>query len=122
MSDPGFLERAIAEPKWDANKLYIFYFSEKLYYIKENLVPMGGARGGLSPTPAVADLHSKILDARPPPGGPNSFNFMQFLGNFGKIVCWRPPGELATHLGEKSWICHCPASPGSPIPPPSDYQ
>ena len=29
-----------------------------------------------------------------PPGGPNSFNFMQFLGKFGKIVCWRPPGEL----------------------------
>ena len=32
---------------------------------------------------------------RAPPGGPNSFNFMQFLGKFGKIVCWRPPGELA---------------------------
>ena len=30
------------------------------------------------------------------PGGPNSFNFMQLLGKFGKIVCWRPPpGELA---------------------------
>ena len=29
-----------------------------------------------------------------PPGRPNSFNFMQFLGNFGKIACWRP------HLGE----------------------
>ena len=42
----------------------------------------------------MADLHSKILDARPP-GGPNSFNFMQFLGKFGKIVCWHPPGELA---------------------------
>ena len=27
-------------------------------------------------------------------GGPNSFNFMQILGKFGKIVCWRP------HLGE----------------------
>ena len=35
-------------------------------------------------------------DARPPlPGGPNSFNFMQFLGKFGKIVCWRPLRELA---------------------------
>ena len=43
---------------------------------------------------AVADLHSKILDA--PPRGPNSFNFMHFWGKFGKIVCWRPPpGELA---------------------------
>ena len=26
-----------------------------------------------------------------PPGGPNSFNFMQFLGKFGKIVCWHLP-------------------------------
>ena len=44
-------------------------------------------------TSTVADLHSKILDARPP-GGPNSFKFMQFLGKFGKIVCWRPLGEI----------------------------
>ena len=35
------------------------------------------------------------------PRGPNSFNFMQFLGNFGKIVCWRPPPEgWRPHLGE----------------------
>ena len=38
---------------------------------------------------AVADLHSKILDAHPPPGL-NSYNFMQFLGKFGKIVCCPP--------------------------------
>ena len=37
---------------------------------------------------------------RTPPGGPNSFNFMQFLGNFGKIVCWRPPGSWRPLLGE----------------------
>ena len=38
----------------------------------------------------------KFWTRAPPPGGPNSFNFMQFLGKFGKIVCWRPPpGELA---------------------------
>ena len=44
----------------------------------------------------LADLHSKILDARPPPPPrrPNSFNFMQFLGEFGKIVCSCP------HLGK----------------------
>ena len=30
-----------------------------------------------------------------PPWGPNSFNFMQFLGKFGKIVCCPPPRELA---------------------------
>ena len=40
----------------------------------------------------VADLRG--AQGTHPPGGPNSFNFMQFLGNFGKIVCWRPPGEL----------------------------
>ena len=39
---------------------------------------------------AVVDLHSEILDARPP-GGPYSFNFMQFLGKIVKIICWRPP-------------------------------
>ena len=40
---------------------------------------------------SVADLHNKNLDARPLPG-PNSFNFnfIQFLGKFGKIVIWRP--------------------------------
>ena len=37
----------------------------------------------------------KFWTRPPPPGGPNSFNFVQFLGKFGKIVCWRPPGELA---------------------------
>ena len=37
----------------------------------------------------------------PPPGGPNSFNFMQFLGKFDKIVCWRAPSS------GKSWIRHC---------------
>ena len=35
----------------------------------------------------MADLPSKILDARPSQG-PNFFLFMQFLGKFGKIVCW----------------------------------
>ena len=54
------------------------------------------ARQGHS-TVAVADLHSKILDAPP---GRNSFNFMQFLGNLGKIVCWHPPGGLVPHLRE----------------------
>ena len=41
----------------------------------------------------VADLRG-ARGHRPP--GPNSFNFMQFLEKFGKIVCWRPPprGEL----------------------------
>ena len=50
---------------------------------------------------AVADLHGKILDERPP-GGPNSFNFMQFLGKFGKIVCWRPPWGVGAPSSGKS--------------------
>ena len=32
--------------------------------------------------------------SRERPQVPNSFNFMQFLGKFGKIICWR------SHLGE----------------------
>ena len=42
------------------------------------------------------------------PRGPNSFNFMQFLGNFGKIVCWRPPPPcgVGAPSSEKSWIRH----------------
>ena len=40
----------------------------------------------------VADLHSKILDARPPtPGGPNSFNFMQFFGEIWQNRMLAPP-------------------------------
>ena len=31
---------------------------------------------------------------------PNSFDFMQFSGNFGKFVCWRPPGSWRPLLGE----------------------
>ena len=48
----------------------------------------------------VADLRGRE-GAR----GPNSFDFMQFLEKFGKIVCWRPPprGVGAPSSG-KSWI------------------
>ena len=45
-----------------------------------------------------------VRDARRP-GGSNSFNFIHFLGNFGKIVCWQTPSprELTPpHLGEIS--------------------
>ena len=43
---------------------------------------------------------------RATPGGPNSFNFMQFLRKFGKIVCWRPFRGLAPRSKGKSWIRH----------------
>ena len=52
---------------------------------------------------SVADLHGKISDV--PPRGPNSFNFMQFLGKFGKIVCWHPLEGWRPTSG-KSWIRH----------------
>ena len=32
--------------------------------------------------------------------GTNSFNFIGFLGKFGKIVCWRPLESWRPHLGE----------------------
>ena len=53
----------------------------------------GGSKGGAWRTHA------------PPPRHPNSFNFMQFLGEFGKIVCSRPP----------PWRVHAPpwGNPGS---------
>ena len=35
-----------------------------------------------------------------PPGGPNSFNFMQFSGKYGKIVCWCPLGNWRPLLRE----------------------
>ena len=38
-----------------------------------------------------------------PPRGPNSFNFMQFSGKFGKIVCW-PTRGVGAPFSEKSWI------------------
>ena len=42
---------------------------------------------------------------RAPPAGPNSFKFMQFLGNFGKIICLRLP--------PMSWHPHLEGNPGS---------
>ena len=43
-------------------------------------------------TRAVVDLRGGVRDMCPP-GGPNSFNFMQFLGTYGKIVRWCPLGS-----------------------------
>ena len=41
---------------------------------------------------ALADLRRGTCGM---PRGLNSFNFMQFLGKFGKIICWPlPPGEI----------------------------
>ena len=50
---------------------------------------IGYMRSQLEQDSPVADLRG-ARGTRTPPRGPNSFNFMQFLGKFGKFVCWRP--------------------------------
>ena len=66
------------------------------------LLGYGQQAGTTHPTGmhSVVDLRGGARDACRPPGHPNSFNFMQFLGNFGKIICWRPPGSWRPLLGE----------------------
>ena len=59
----------------------------KVQKIKVN---SGGSKGG-------------VRDA--PPGGPNSFNFMQFLRNLAKSYVGAPRGVGAPSSG-KSWIRH----------------
>ena len=63
---------------------------------------------------SLADVHSKILDAPLPPDS-NSFNLMQFLRKFSKIVCWHlaplnpPPqstGRFDVPTSGKSWVRH----------------
>ena len=44
----------------------------------------------LTNTISLADLRG-AQGTCAPPGCPNSFDFMQFSGKFGKIICWRPP-------------------------------
>ena len=51
---------------------------------------MSDLRGGLAP---ASPLH-----------GPKSSQFMEFLGNFGKIVCWRPLPRVGAPSYGKSWI------------------
>ena len=45
-------------------------------------------------------------EGRPPPD-PNWLNSIQFLGKFGKIMCWRPHWRVGAPTSEKSWIRHC---------------
>ena len=50
--------------------------------------------------PKIKTTVADLGNARDAPPGPNSFNFMQFLGKFGKIVCWRPLEGWRPNLGE----------------------
>ena len=68
----------------------------------------GGVRSfGTLPIPWCIQWWIYIVKfwTRPPPG-PNSFNFMQFWGKFGKIVCWCPPWRVGAPSSGKSWIRH----------------
>ena len=48
------------------------------------VIIIGGSRG-----------HRDTTSTPPPPPGAQIFSiFMQYLGNFGKIVCWHLPGEI----------------------------
>ena len=53
------------------------------------------------------DLRGWVRGTRIPPGGPNSFNFIQFLGKFYKIVRWCPSWGVGAPSSGKSWIRHC---------------
>ena len=53
---------------------------------------------------AVVDLRGDVRDACPP-GGPNSFDFMQLWENLAKSYVSAPPGVGAP--SGKSWIRHC---------------
>ena len=64
--------------------LFSFSVGKQKIRIAWCYLTIGGSRGG-------------VRDARPPPGRPNSFNFMQFSGKFGVFTPpWRvhaPPQE-----------------------------
>ena len=62
----------------------------------------------------VADLHSKILDARPP-WGSKFFHFHAVFGRKNRLA--HPLWELAPPWG-KSWIRHWLVLPGELAPPP----
>ena len=56
----------------------------------------------------VADLRGGAGDAPPPPPGVQILSIScSFLGNFGKIVCWRPPRGVGAPSSGKSWVRHC---------------
>ena len=68
--------------------------SRKLREMERIWMPEGGG-GSLAPlvsplSPTSGGSKGGVRDTCPLPGHPNCFNFMQFLGEFGKIVCSRP--------------------------------
>ena len=71
------------------------------YTVLSSTIFTGQQTFGNEHVTSMANLHSKILDARPPLG-PISFISKQFLANFGQIIGWRSRPPLG-----KSWIRHC---------------
>ena len=48
---------------------------------------------------------------RDAPPGPNSFNLMQLLGKFGKVVCWRPARPSTDEVKKISIYTNPPPDP-----------
>ena len=73
--------------------------------------------GGVRPSP-VADLGGARGARSPPPGAQILSISCSFREKFDKIVCWRPPGELAPPPGE---ILDPSLLTPPPLDPPMDY-
>ena len=81
-------------------------FSAKQTFYVSKSVSIGGTRADPRSHRAVAELHSKILDARPLPRlwGPNSFNFI--FGKFWQNRMLAAPRRVSTPTWRKSRIHH----------------
>ena len=84
-----------------------FYSSFNRFIKFQTPTPLADLRGCY----ALADLGGRE-GRTPPPGRPNSFDFMQFSGKFGVFT---PPLEGSCPPSGKSWIRHCYGYPLSPI-------
>ena len=108
--DPGSSVEG-SDPLKGSINIRLVRISKITYEIMNFLVfSIGGSKGSQGHAPPLGSKFSggskgDARDARPP-GGSNSFNFMQFLGKFGKIVCWRPPWGVGAPSSGKSGIRH----------------
>ena len=73
--------------------------------IARTALTIGGSRGGRE-------------GRTPPPGRPNSFDFMQFSGKFGVFT---PPWRVHAPPSGKSWIRHCSQNNKIPIKGPYHF-
>ena len=113
MADPGFSPGGAPTPK---SAIIFQFFTENCMKMKE----FGPGGASLAPpfdppmtyvqlailhsAPFIGGSRGGVRDAHPPPGRPNSFDFMQFSGKFGVFT---PPLEGSRPPSGKSWIRHC---------------